>query len=87
MDIRDIMENSMGYSGFEYINDTAVHTAPSNRFYCAIQVISDAVFSAIVPAPTGNTFTGEVIPTGTILYGNFQSITLTSGKVIAYKGV
>ena len=84
---RDIMENSMGYGGFEYINDKAAHVPALNTFYSSIQVISDAVFSAIVPAPTGNTFTGEVIPTGTILYGNFQSITLTSGKVIAYKGV
>ena len=77
----------MGYSGFEYINDTAAHVPDINTFYSSIQVIADAVFSSIVPAATGNTFTGEVIPTGTILYGNFKSVTLTSGKVIAYKGV
>lgn len=84
---RDIMENSMGYNGFEYINDTVVHTQGLNNFFSSIQVVSDAVFSSILPAPTGNTFTGEVIPTGTIIYGNFSSITLTSGKVIAYKGI
>ena len=87
MNNRDIMENSMGYSGFEYINDAVPHYAPANMYYCVIQVIIDAVFTAIAGSISGNTFTGETIPAGTLIYGNFTSVTLSSGKVIAYKGV
>jgi len=35
---------------------------------------------------TGNNFTGELLPAGFILYGRYTSVTLTNGKVIAYKG-
>ena len=35
---------------------------------------------------TGSEFTGELLPAGFILYGRYTSVTLASGKVIAYKG-
>jgi hypothetical protein len=85
---RDILENAMGYGGFEYINDTEVHSAPENQYFVALQVIADTVIAAVRGEKlTGNTFTGEIIPSGTVIYGQFSKITLTSGKLIAYKGV
>lgn len=86
---RDILENSMGQSGFNYISDTNKSAPPAGYVYDAIQVVSDAVLSAYTSEPTigGNTFTGVTLTQGTIIYGRFTSITLTSGAVIAYKGV
>lgn len=80
---RDIMEETMGKNGFEFISDTLAHSGS----FCAIQIVADTVFTALSPAPTGNTFTGVSMPTGTIIYGLFTTVTLTSGKVIAYKAV
>lgn len=87
----ETIRNSMGEFGFEYISDTEVHTATGGKVFVAIQVVSDAVINAITTDPkakiTGNTFTGETLSTGTIIRGKFLTIDLTSGKVIAYKGV
>lgn len=84
---RDLLENQYGYGGIEYISDTLSHVAPKAMCFCTLIVIAPTVLSAITPTPTGNTLTGETIPAGTILNGQFTSITLTSGKLIAYKGV
>ena len=87
--VRDLFENSMGQNGFNYISDTNKSAAPTGYVYFAIQALTDTVLAAYVSEPTigGNTFTGVTIPAGTIIYGRFVSITLTSGTVIAYKGV
>lgn len=84
---RDIAENSMGSNGFEFINDTAVHVAPQNQFFCALQIVEDTSFATMKPLPTGNTITGETIIAGSVLYGSFENLSLAFGKVIAYKGV
>lgn len=84
MSNRDIMENSMGYNGAEFISDTVKHTA--DYMYTTLHLLADTVISQIDGGITGNTFTGVVLSEGTILYGRFKSITLTSGKVLAYKG-
>jgi len=80
---RDIMEEQMGKAGFEFISDTSAHVGN----YCAIQTTADTVFAAVLPVPTGNTFTGVSIKEGTPIPGLFTSITLTSGSVIAYKAI
>lgn len=85
MSNRDLMENSMGVNGAEFISDTVIHTAVDS--YVSLQVVSDMVISAIVGSFTGNTLVGVLLPQGTVLYGKFKSITLTSGQVIAYKGI
>jgi hypothetical protein len=86
---RDILENSMGYSGFEYISDALLHTAPINQVFVTIQCITDTVIAALKSEAliTGNTFTGVVLPAGTIILTRLNNITLTSGSVIAYKGI
>lgn len=61
---------------------------PTEGFYfCAIQCISDVVVAAqgnVAGAINSNLTTFTVIPSGTTIYGRFNSITLTSGQAIAY---
>lgn len=89
MSNRDIMENSMGYNGAEFISNTVAHPCDTGLVYVAIQAITDVVISAYTTgAPiSGNVLTGIVLSAGTVIYGRFRSITLTSGQLLAYKGV
>lgn len=70
-------------SGGTYIDDTAAHTGK----FGAIQALAAAVIAALESESPGKllgTMATMPIPAGTTIYGNFTSITLTSGKVIAY---
>ena len=68
--------------GFEYISDTAAHTG---RFY-KLYALADAVIaSAVVQNATGNTFTSVPINAGDEICGVFTSVTLASGKIVAYR--
>ena len=75
----------LGLNGGIYINDTAVHTG---KFF-AIQATEDTVLAAQASNITNldDICTGQdstTLSAGTVLYGNFTSIDLTSGAVIAY---
>ena len=76
---------ALGLNGGEYINDTAVHTG---KFF-AIEATEDTVLAAQASNITNldDICTGQdatTLSAGTVLYGNFTSIDLTSGAVIAY---
>lgn len=77
----------LGLNGGEYINDTAVHTNANGWF--AIQATEDTVLAAqssnitnLDDICTGQD--GTTLAAGMVIYGNFTSIDLTSGAVIAY---
>ena len=75
----------LGLNGGAYINDTAVHTG--NWF--AIQATEDTVLAAQASNITNldDICTGQdatTLAAGMVLYGNFTSIDLTSGAVVAY---
>lgn len=75
----------LGLNGGEYINTTNVTTG--NWF--AIQATEDTVLAAQASNITNldDICTGQdgtTLSAGTVLYGNFTSIDLTSGAVIAY---
>ena len=75
----------LGLNGGEYINDTAAHTGT----FFAIQATEDTVLAAQASNITNldDICTGQdatTLSAGTVLYGHFTSITLTSGAVIAY---
>jgi hypothetical protein len=75
----------LGLNGGIYINDNAVHTG---KFF-AIQATEDTVLAAQASNITNldDICTGQdatTLSAGTVLYGNFTSIDLTSGAVIAY---
>lgn len=73
---------SLGQRGFVYVGDTA---ATSGNF-AAIQIISDTVFASLSALnSTVGGLVGETLLSGTIIYGPFTNLQLTSGKVIAYK--
>ena len=68
--------------GFEYISDTAAHTG---RFY-KLYAVADAVIStATVLNASGNTFSSVPLSHGDCIEGVFTSVTLASGKIVAYK--
>ena len=68
--------------GFEYISDTAAHTG---RFW-KLYALADAVINtATVQNASGNTFSAVPLNAGDQIEGVFTSVTLTSGKIIAYK--
>ena len=68
--------------GFEYIDDTAAHTG---RFW-QLYALADAVIaSAVIENQTGNTFTSVPLKGGDSISGIFTSVTLASGKIVAYK--
>ena len=75
----------LGLNGGSYVNDTAVHTG--NWF--ANQATEATVLAAQASNITNldDICTGQdatELAAGTVLYGNFTSIDLTSGAVIAY---
>lgn len=68
--------------GFEYISDTAEHTGRFWRLYA----LADAVISAAtIQNASGNSFTSVPLGKGDSIDGVFTSVTLASGKVVAYK--
>jgi hypothetical protein len=91
MNNRDLIEAYLGNNGAEWISDTAAHTAPDGMVFTSFQVVTNATLSAYTAETgatiTGNTFTGVAIPAGTRIYGRFRSLTLTSGSILAYKGI
>jgi hypothetical protein len=77
---------SFGEAGSVFCKTTNAVTAPPNVAFHAIQIVSDAVFSALTGGSiTGDSIIGTSIPSGQILFGNFTGFTLSSGAVIAYK--
>ncbi len=68
--------------GFEYISDTSAHTG---RFY-KLYALADAVIStATIANASGNTFSSVPLSAGDQIEGVFTSVTLASGKIVAYK--
>lgn len=75
----DVWHSLLGQDA-EYINDKVVH----NGNFVSLQVIEDVTFVNFSSNWTGNTVTS--LPVG-IYNGHFTSIRLSSGSLIAYKGV
>ena len=68
--------------GFEYISDTSAHTG---RFWQLYAVADAVIDSAVIANQTGNTFSSVPLKAGDSIMGVFTSVTLASGKVVAYK--
>lgn len=76
----------------EFLGGAVVLTGTSpaaTSEYFAVQVIAAAVIASVTYTPSANmtgTWTSLTsIPAGTILYGRFSTLTLTSGQVVLYK--
>jgi len=68
--------------GFEYISDTVAHTG---RFYELVAFEDSVIASADIMNQTGNTFTAVPLKAGMCVEAVFTSVTLTSGKIAAYR--
>ena len=78
------VSSSIGGCGSIYIDSTGTHTAP----YSAIMAVDgrSAVVSHLGSTSDIEDFDQDItLASGQTLYGDFTRITLTSGKVIAYK--
>lgn len=71
-------EQSMGKYGFSYFNDTSAHTGP----YCAIQACEATIVGSM--SGEGISITNMTLAAGQLLMGEINSLTLTSGSVVAY---
>ena len=94
--VQEAQNASMGQAGSVFIDDTDIHTG----LFVAITAIEDSVVDAsdctniantMVDGASGTTgaatmATDFTIPAGLTIYGRFEFFSLTSGKVIAYKG-
>jgi hypothetical protein len=90
--VQEALNASMGQAGAKFISDNEEHTGS----FVAIQCIEDTVFATLTPSDTtygygvgsynGNTMASETIPAGTVIYGRWTTVDLTSGLVIAYVG-
>ena len=68
--------------GFEYISDNVAHTG---RFSELVAFEDSVIASAVIMNQTGNTFTSVPLKAGMCVEAVFTSVTLTSGKIAAYK--
>ena len=76
-------QQSFGAAGFKHITGTANNTSLD---VVAITVLEEATVGAagIVTTTGDDLADGTVIPAGLTIYGDFTSIQLSAGKVIAY---
>lgn len=81
--VAEAQNAGLGQAGVILIDDTAAHTGP----FVAIQALEDAVVDV---SECDMSWIEDVvdftIPAGLTIYGNFTSIELDSGKVLAYYG-
>lgn len=79
----DFQKLSFGDNGFRLLS--AGETSVGGEGFGAIQIIDSAVISCDSNAVGGDASLASVsLFAGTIIYGNFDNVSVTSGKVIAY---
>ena len=78
----------LGFFGTRIIDDTTAQTGT----WTVIEAVSDTIFTTLTSDITYNSpstvATGAnvgILPAGSRLYGLFTTITLASGKILAYK--
>jgi hypothetical protein len=79
--VKEVGNLGFGQVGFEVISNTAAHVG---SFYAIKAVNANAVINTAV-SKVGDNLSAITILEGDIIYGNFTSITLTSGTVLAYE--
>lgn len=67
--------------GFRVVDSS--FSQPSGEAYRAIQVLADAVVTTTTTM--GDALTAESLVAGTTIYGKFDTVSVSSGKLIAYK--
>ena len=84
INVKSIIDSSMGVNGGEYITSTATTTPSTGYTFFAIQAISNTVISSV----TGNIDVSSMaLDAGLTIYGAWTAVKLTSGSVVAYQRV
>jgi len=81
--VKEIENLSFGQFGFTTISDTNAH---AGTFVAIKAVDADAVISTATSSIGDNLPASMTVLEGDVIYGAFSSITLASGKVLAYNG-
>ena len=79
--------NNSGVNGGKEITGTSAVTPADGYYFCKIEVMSDTAVAAqgnVTGATNPDLTKITSIPAKTILYGKWNSITLTKGDAIAY---
>ena len=85
--VDDFKDVSLGQDGGKSITGTNAVTPATGNYYFAIQIIADTVVAAqgnVAGAVNPDLTDFTVLSAGTIIYGKWNSITLTSGEAIGY---
>ena len=80
--VQEAQNAQLGQGGSVFIDDTAEHTGP----YIGFTAITNAVLDVSECTSNITDAADFTIEKGWTIYGNFTSITLGSGTVLAYKG-
>jgi hypothetical protein len=89
VNLGSLLVNSMGGTGFTVITNTAAHTAPAGKVFLGFFVQDNATIAAMTFPATyaGDTaIATQLFQIGMYVPMTFSSVTLTSGKIIAYFG-
>ena len=70
---------AFGQEGFDYITTGTV----SDQTFIAVTALENSSIS--VTAEKGDNLSSVAIPKGVTIYGRFSSLTVVSGKVLAYR--
>lgn len=88
--IADLNDEMLGGKGFAVIVDTAAHTPAAGLCFRCLHFVTQTVIAAYAvdaSAPVTGSLVGVTFAAGTVIYGKFTSLELTSGDVLAYNGV
>jgi hypothetical protein len=74
---------SFGDKGLRVVSSGSTTTTGEN--FCAIQALEGSTISCDIDTIGGDTsITSLLLSTGQVIYGNFNDITVSSGKIVAY---
>lgn len=79
---RNYFQSSMGDFGFRRI--AAGETSPGGETYRVIVCLQESSINA--ESMTGDSLTGQVLPTGMQVFGKFTQVSCYQGVVLAYLG-
>jgi hypothetical protein len=73
---------SFGQKGFRLI--TSSFTPVADEQYRVVVPLEDSTISVVSLGSVGDNLTASVVPTGVAVYGLFSSVTVSTGRVLAY---
>ena len=79
---QDYQASSFGEYGFRLVESG--FSQPSGEVYRALTFVEDSVLTAT--SAEGDNLTSEAFPAGLTIYGKFNAVSVSSGRLIAYIG-